>query len=151
MSKPVFRNPDLFEVLDYREWIRKNIDVGSKGYTVEDVDLVMLHFGNVLHRRQSQDGRLIICEIKQHGAKMGYAQKRMYQLIDRLLQAADPNMMHYQGFYVINWDMPNNLLINGIIIDTNILKDFLEGTIYCVGLFERRSISAEMAHKTLIG
>lgn len=100
--KPVFRNPDKFQVLPFREWLRKNKPSGGQGYVVEDLDLVLRVYGS----RYNQDaiGAFMLIELKFGSAYIRTAQKRTFGLIHKLLRLADPEAKRYAGYFVIQYD-----------------------------------------------
>ena len=124
-GKPVFRNPDKIQVLEWREWMRKNMPIGRAGFVAEDLDLIVRRYGSLEHG--SSDGKFMLIEIKQCGKTIGYAQKRTFGLIDRLLRLSDPNKEHYIGFYLINWNGDHVVINQKEKLDMNGLKQFLLG------------------------
>lgn len=115
-QKHTFRNPDQYPELPYRKWFRGEFAnmffPQIPGISVEDVDLVVTLFGDLIHRHSDEDGRFKIVEVKQGKAKMDYAQRRMYALIDRLLRQGDPGGEHYDGFYIMIWSPPECVVNN---------------------------------------
>ena len=124
-GKPVFRNPDKVQVLEWREWMRENMPTGREGFVAEDLDLVVRRYGSLEHG--SGDGRFMLIEVKQCNATIGYAQKRTFGLIDRLLRLGDPDSKHYIGFYLINWNSDHVVVNQKEKLDMAELKSFLLG------------------------
>jgi len=102
-SKPIFRNPDKVQVLPWRDWMRVNCPTPGQGLVVEDLDLVVLRYGPLEGRPRDADGKFLFMEVKCKGASVGYAQQRVFGLIDRLLKKADPNGAFYIGYFVLHW------------------------------------------------
>lgn len=108
-SRPIFRNPDKFQVLPLRDYLRgEKFPSGKGGLVVEDLDLVLLRFGPLVGRDYDADGKIAIVESKNKGYTLPYAQIRTFRLLDKLLRSGDPKGEHYAGFYVLNWDNENN-------------------------------------------
>lgn len=102
IDKPTFRNPDKFQILPFREWIRGNLPCGRDGYVVEDLDLVLRVFG----KRYMTDGigRFMFVELKFGDSFIGVAQKKTFGLIHGLLRVADPKGERYLGYFVVQYD-----------------------------------------------
>ena len=140
MSEHIFRNPDKFQVLEYREFLRKYQPNGRDGYIVEDLDLVIRTFG---YKYQTDNvGKFSLIEIKHGGCKIingvrneiGTSKEMTFGMIDALLNKADPEHKRYQGFYVIRtygsskWDNQKTIFaINGKIISRDIFMDWIAG------------------------
>lgn len=103
--KHTFRNPDKFQVLPFRDWIRAKKPSGKAGYVVEDLDLVLRVFGE--RYKTDADGRFMLIELKFGNAYIGIAQKRTFGLIHRLLRIADPKKHRYFGYFVVQYDNEN--------------------------------------------
>jgi len=108
MAKPKFRNPDKFQVLEHREWVRNNKPPGSQGYVAEDLDLVLRVYGAGYHTDAT--GKFMLLELKYRGAWINYAQKKTFGLMHELLRIADPERKRYIGYYVVqytdeDWDV----------------------------------------------
>lgn len=132
-TKPVFRHPDLYQVLPWREWIRENIPNGSSGYVAEDLDLIIRRYGKAADG--NPDGRFMFIEIKYPGAVMGHAQRMTFGLIHRLLRKADPEHEWYVGFYLVHWN-DGYVDVNGIQKTLEQFKDFLMGKSNILSLFD---------------
>lgn len=104
-NKPRFRNPDKYQLLAWREWGRDKLPNGNSGMVQEDLDLVSLIFGPLINRLYNADGKFMLIEIKTSLGEMGYAQKRVFSLIHRLLRKADPSKNFYIGFYLVRWNL----------------------------------------------
>lgn len=96
-----FRNPDLLQVLPFRDWLRKKMPNGSSGFVVEDLDLVIRWFG----RNYGYDGRgaFMLIDVKFENKGLEFAQEKTFGLMDSLLRAADPDYERYLGFYLIQY------------------------------------------------
>ena len=129
MLKPIFRNPDKIQVLPWREWIREELPAPKEGFVVEDLDLIVLQFGPLIGRKYSDDGKFMLIEIKYEKFDIDYAQRRLFELIHRLLRKADPDKHYYIGFYIITWSDKGDICINGKKISKEQLKQFLMGEI----------------------
>lgn len=123
MNKPKFRNPDKFQILPFREWIRNNLPSGRDGFIVEDLDLVIKVYGR--NYGLDRKGKFMLCELKFYPKSIGYAQKQLYGLIDKLLRSADPDKNRYQGYYVIQYDNDDWDISKFWINETLIKKDEL--------------------------
>jgi len=135
-SKPVFRNPDKYQVLEWREWMREKLPNGRGGMVVEDLDLVPLLFGTLINRPYDADGKFMFVEIKTAIGKMGYAQQRVFSLIHRLLRKADPQQDFYIGFYLVRWNGKFPESVNGIRVTENDFVEFMTGKRQIKSLFE---------------
>jgi len=128
VAKPEFRNPDKFQVLPFREWIRKNLPTGNEGVTIEDLDLVVRVYGN--QYGSDGQGKFMLIELKFDDSWIGYAQMKTFRLIDKILKAGDAEGNRYKGYFVLqytdeNWDQ-STFTINRIpITKTDLIKFFL--------------------------
>ena len=129
--KPTFRNPDKFQVLPIREYIRNHCPGPRAGLVVEDLDLVPLIYGPLVGRHRNADGKFMLVEVKHPGFGLGYAQKRVFALVDRLLRKGDPAGDFYIGFYILNWDNNTNkpVALNGYSCDEAMFQDWLTGRV----------------------
>lgn len=129
MAIPVFRNPDKFQVLPVREYIRKMCPGPSDGLVVEDLDLVPLIYGPLIGRHKNDDGKFMLVEIKHTGFGIKYAQTRLFAMMDRLLRLGDPHGKFYIGFYVLNWDNNANkpIALNGKPCNEDKFKEWITG------------------------
>jgi len=128
MAVPVFRNPDKFQVLPYRDWLRKNQPQGSQGYVVEDLDLLVRGYGP----RYGTDakGRFMECELKFYPRNIGPAQKRTFGLRDEMMRRGDPDGERYLGFYVVqydneDWDL-SKFWVNGLPMTRDEFHKFID-------------------------
>ena len=140
MSEHIFRNPDKFQVLEFREFLRKHLPDGRNGYIVEDLDLVIRTFGS---KYQTDNvGKFSLIEIKHGGCKIvdgvhdeiGTSKEMTFGMIDDLLNKADPEHERYQGFYIIRtyrsseWGNPETIFaVNGKILSRDIFMDWIAG------------------------
>jgi len=140
MSDHIFRNPELFQVLEYRDFLRKHKPNGDEGYIVEDLDLVIRIYGPKY--KEDAVGKFSLVEIKHGGCKIidgvkdeiGTSKEMTFGLIDALLKKADPEKKRYQGFYIIRtfasseWENTNTTFcVNGNIISRQSFIDWLDG------------------------
>ena len=102
MTGHTFRNPELFQVLPFREWMRKNLPSGSQGMVIEDLDLVIRVYGT--NFGSDAVGKFMLIELKFKKSWIGQAQKRTFGQIDRLLRKADPDAKRYMGYFVVQYD-----------------------------------------------
>ena len=100
MSSHVFRNPDIYQELPFRQWIREYMPNGDKGFVAEDLDLVVRHFGEAFE--MDGKGRFMLIEIKISRGMFKTAQAKTFSLIHELLRSADPHRERYIGFYVVH-------------------------------------------------
>lgn len=124
MNKPVFRNPDLYQVLPWRDWMRENLPGGGAGMVVEDMDIVLRRYGPLAN--WCRDGTISFIEVKTFSSFMGRAQEMTFGLIDRLMRKADPDEKYYKGYYVIRWNPPH-YAINECAVTEDELKQFFVG------------------------
>jgi len=106
--------------------MRHNLPTPSEGFVVEDLDLIVLRFGPLENRPYSEDGRFMLIEIKQKDKPLGYAQRRVFQLIDSILRLGDRKRQFYLGFYVIHWD-EREVKVNGRTLSLDDFRMFLLG------------------------
>jgi len=102
VAAPVFRHPDKFQQLPFRDWLRKNKPPGPHGYVVEDLDLVIRVFGKDFHT--DAIGKFILVELKFGAAWIGHAQERVFSLVNSLLRTADPERKRYLGYYIVQYN-----------------------------------------------
>lgn len=95
---PIFEHPELFQVLPWREWIRRTMPGGVEGFVFEDLDLVVRRFG-----RDDPLGRFMFVEMKYGTASLDTAQQWTFGLIDWLLRRADPKRIRYIGYYLLQY------------------------------------------------
>jgi len=128
------------EELDiWRQWIRENIERGSKGYVFEDIDLIRTCDKDpvpwLVVRRfwptSDPIGKLMAIERKFGNADMGYAQKRTFGLWDHLTRLGDPLRERWWGWYLLNHPHENPeectyVIINGIKLTKDKFKLFLK-------------------------
>lgn len=101
IAKPIFRNPDKFQILSYREWMREHMPNGKFGFVVEDVDLVIRWYGE--NFKQDATGAFMLVELKFGDAELGIAQNKTFGLMDRLLRLADPKKDRYLGYFLLQY------------------------------------------------
>jgi hypothetical protein len=99
MAAPTFRNSDIYQRLPIRDYLRTALPEGSQGMVVEDLDLVIRHYGNSY--RLDGKGRLMLVEQKHPPAWIEYAQEKTFGLIHQLIRAGDPDKKRYLGYYVL--------------------------------------------------
>lgn len=99
MEKPVFRNPDKFQVLPLREYLREELPPGSAGCVVEDLDLLVRHYG--MRYGLDATGRFMLIEQKHPGSFIGTAQQMTFGLVHSVLRKGDPDRERYLGYYVL--------------------------------------------------
>jgi len=126
IAQPKFRNPDKFQVLPFRDWLRTNLPNGSNGMVVEDLDLVVRCYGPMYGK--DGDGMFMLVENKFGMATLGVAQVKTFGLIDRLLRQADPEARRYRGYYLVQYDCEEwekaNFRINGTPVTREQFMDF---------------------------
>jgi hypothetical protein len=98
MDTPIFRRPDLFQLLPAREYVRSHMPSGPAGCVVEDLDLVIRHFG--IAYQLDATGQFMLVEQKHPGAWIGPAQERTFRLIHDVCRLGDPKRSRYIGYYV---------------------------------------------------
>lgn len=130
IKKPVFRNPDKYQVLPWRDWIRTVFPTGQEGFVVQDLDLIVYRFGSLIHKKSDMYGKFILIEVKYKKHRLEFSQEVVFGLIDHLLRKADPEGNHYAGFYVLTWsEKPDEIAINGVIKGIENVGKFLLGKI----------------------
>lgn len=131
MSNHTFRNPHLFQRLPVRDYLRVHYPDGSRGFVVEDLDLVVRHYGVNYHTDAT--GRFMLIEIKHPGHSIGTAQRRTFGLLDSLLRKGDPNGERYMGYFQLNaeFDDGNNMVfpvhVNGKQMDEQQFRRWITG------------------------
>ena len=121
------RSSDLVVDTPLWDWISWNMPGPREGVVVGDVDMIYRIYNPAI---KNDDGKFILIELKQNGARMGIGQKHIYKLLDGLLRKGDPEADHYKGFYVMSYDE------NGEKVEINYkhslnmdeFKEFLMGT-----------------------
>lgn len=106
MKLPVFRNPDKFQVLPLREYLRRKLPAGSSGCVIEDLDLLVRHFGN--NYGIDTIGRFMLIEQKHPGSFIEGAQVWTFRLVHDTLRKGDPDRKRYVGYYVLNIAFDSN-------------------------------------------
>lgn len=96
-----------------RDAIRDKFPTSRDGWNVNDVDLRVCLFGDVLGRPKNEDGWIIEFEAKKNNANLKYAQIRTMVLIDNLATKSDPKGMYWGGCWLLQ--VPDNLE-NGIFL-----------------------------------
>lgn len=128
--RPVFRNPDKYQVLPWREWIRTVMPVGTEGFVVQDLDLIIYRFGPLISRELDMYGKFILLDVKYKKLYLEYSQEILFGLIDYLLRKSDPYQNYYVGFYILVWDdEPDEISINGVLKGMENVKKFFLGEI----------------------
>lgn len=142
MSEHTFRNPDLFQRLPLRDYLRgPGWPNGSDGFVVEDLDVVVRHFGNGFHT--DAKGRLLLIEQKHPGHWIRTAQERTFGLFDELLRKADPERVRYLGYYVLQIAFDENnapvfpVRVNGKEMDADAFKQWMTGETVLPSYFEK--------------
>lgn len=133
-----FRHPELLQQLPMRDYIRKHCPRPSAGLDVLDLDLVPLLFGALVGRQRSEDGKFMLVEVKHMRFPLTYAQKRLLEMMHKLLRLGDPTHQHYIGCYLLGWDDTNNkpLALNSNDINEAEFVDWITGRLYWRSLFE---------------
>jgi hypothetical protein len=135
-NKPVFRNPDKYQVLEWREWMRDNLPNGKSGMVVEDLDLVPLLFGPLVNRQRDEDGKFMLIEIKTAFGQMGYAQRRLFSMMHKLLRKADPDRKYYIGFYLVRWNNGKPESVNNARVTEQKFIEFMTGKATLESMFD---------------
>lgn len=123
MPRPTFRHPELVQVLPWRELLRELLPSGGAGCVVEDLDLIVRLYPPLVEP-EAHPGRMALVEIKQHGATLGWAQRRTFGQLDALLRRGDPDGRHYRGFFVLGWGTDGHHTVNGVRVDQPDLMAF---------------------------
>lgn len=137
-SGHIFRNPDKVQQLPFRDYIREHCPGARDGLSVLDLDMVPLLFGELVNRGKNDDGKFMLTEIKNDGAQLNYAQKRLLHLMHKLLRSADPEKKFYIGCYLLHWDHAQNLpaKINNRRIDEETFKRWMTGKLELPSMFD---------------
>ncbi len=143
MSNHTFRNPDLFQVLPLRDYLRSpGWPNGSDGFVVEDLDIVIRHFGNGYHT--DAKGRLLLIEQKHPGHWIRTAQQKTFGLLHGLLRKADPERQRYIGYYVLQVEFGDGsepmfpVRVNGKELDAAEFKRWITGETVLPSLFDEQ-------------
>jgi len=87
------------EMLSYREYIRKELGLGSNCLVVTDIDVVSRHYGAMCN---TDDGGIYtMMEFKHGSSNVQYGQERTLGVIDKGLQLLC--LERYRGLFVINF------------------------------------------------
>jgi len=134
MNKPYLRNPNFVQELPWRKWMRNEFEtmpfpMNLKGLNVQDIDLVVVRYGQCAGRHLYADGIIRLFEVKQLNGKMSDGQARMYSMLDRLLRQGDPEGEFYEGFYFLYWEPLENCKLNGMRMNMEDLAKFMTGQI----------------------
>jgi hypothetical protein len=139
MSEHTFRNPHLFQRLPLRDYLRTHYPDGSNGFVLEDLDLVVRHYG--INYRTDSIGRILLIELKHPGSSIGTAQRKTFGLIDSLMRRGDPKGERYLGYFQLNatFDEKNNMVfpvqVNGIQMDEPRFRRWITGEDVLPSLF----------------
>ncbi len=141
MSNHVFRNPDLYQQLPFRDYIRQHCPGANAGLIVTDLDMIVNHIGALVGRRRNDDGRILLVELKDMGADLNYSQSRTMQLMHKLMRKADPERKFYGGSYLLHWDNKNNVpcRINSKPITEQQFNDWITGKLEIPSLFDEKA------------
>jgi hypothetical protein len=145
-----FRNPDKYQRLPFREFLRNKKPHGTRGYVVEDLDLIIRVYSS--HYQTDARGKFVLIELKFANAWLTTGQIRTFFQMDQLWRKADPERQRYIGFYVINHltktvqdmeviDSERGFKINGShTISEAELLEFLDLDTRVPGLFDSSNI-----------
>ena len=129
MSDHTFRNPDKFQVLSHREWIREKCPGGSSGFVAEDLDLLIRTYG--FRFGSDAAGKFMLCELKFGQATPGKAQKNTFRLVDLLCKKGNEALgeRRYWGYFLIqhpceDWYECPSFQINSVIVSPDQLQQF---------------------------
>jgi len=138
MSNHVFRNPDLYQQLPFRDYIRQHCPGANAGLIVTDLDMIINHIGALVDRRRDEDGRISLVELKDISTALNYTQSRTMQLMHKLMRASDPEHKFYRGSYLLQWDNKNNVpcRINGKPVTEQEFVDWMIGKLEIPSLFD---------------
>jgi len=100
-------------------------------------------FGNMVGRPRNADGKFMLVEIKNVGAKLNYTQKRLMQMMHKLFREADPQQKHYIGCYLLTWDHSNNVpvSVNNASITEQQFTKWITGQLYLDSLFDQNGVA----------
>lgn len=127
MAKTVFKNDDIFERLQFRDWIRHNCNESDDGFVAEDVDLVIRTYGG--NFETDEIGKVMLIEIK-HSSNaridVGTSKTMTFGLIDKMIRASPCNEERYLGYFLLvesdsNWDVAI-IHVNGVLISDGTLE-----------------------------
>lgn len=104
----VFRNPDMFQVLPLRDLLRTLLPKGTEGCVIEDLDLIIRHYGPKY--QLDAKGRVMLIEHKFPTHYLGRAQENTFGLIHELMRLGDPKRKRYLGYYVLQFAFDENKL-----------------------------------------
>jgi hypothetical protein len=124
--KPVFRHPDKFQLLPWREWLRNELPPGPKGWVAEDLDLVVRKYS-----LEDPVGRFMLIELKHGGASLSKSKLMTFGIIDFLLRQADPKRKIYRGYFLLQYPDPNpesctHVIVNDEVLSLGELKQWLK-------------------------
>lgn len=141
MEQPVFRNPHLFQQLPLRDYMRKHLPAGGAGCVVEDLDVVIRHYGTKY--QLDATGRFMLIEQKHPGSFIATAQQMTFGLMHATLRKGDPNRERYTGYYVLNiaFDDDGNPIFPVLVnrkhqLDESQFKEWMNGALVLPSLFD---------------
>lgn len=80
----------------FSNWIRKNLPQSNTGLTVNDLDFVIYNY---------KTKKLMFIELKTFKAKVKYAQRCLFQILDKALRLNSKLIgIDYQGFHLITFE-----------------------------------------------
>lgn len=143
MEIPVFRNPDTHQVLPLREYLRHKLPPGPAGCVVEDLDLLVRHFGT--NYGLDATGRFMLIEQKHPGYFIEGAQVWTFRLVHDTLRKGDPNRERYVGYYVLNiaFDDDKNPIFPVTVNRSHVLEEdkfgqWLNGALVLPSMFDTK-------------
>ena len=133
MTTPEFRNPDKFQRLAFRDYLRKHMPSSSDGYVVEDLDLAIRVYQPSAKARfnfqTDDDGKFRLIELKYKNAWITNGQRRLFGLMDRQGASGDPSGKRYLGYFIVQYSAEDwersSFRINGKPIDRETFHRFL--------------------------
>jgi len=131
MSDHTFRNPELYQVLPFRDFLREVMPNGREGFVAEDLDLILRWYGPKYHL--DSVGLFALVEIKVGNApiSIGRSKNMTFGLIDRIIRMGDKDLQkRYRGWYVIvtnslEWECCDYFWVNGIKLTPSTFIDWL--------------------------
>jgi hypothetical protein len=114
-----------------REFIRKHLPSGRQGFVVEDLDLILRHFGH--NYQLDSQGRISLIEIKVGIGTFGPSKAYTFGLLDQMCRSSTM-ADRYRGFYLIytetdDWDNAPVMFVNGHHLAADEFKHWLNGDI----------------------
>jgi hypothetical protein len=114
-----------------REFIRNHMPSGRQGFVVEDLDLILRHFGR--NYELDSKGRLSLIEIKVGVGTFGASKAYTLGLLDQMCRSSEM-AERYRGFYLVytetdDWENAQTVSVNGYHLSIADFKQWMNGNL----------------------